>query len=83
MTEYVTRSGDGHRIEMTADELRRDLIAGSEDTADCRESRRTSGAFAVDISGPVVNTNTSKSMAWNLARARCAFRKPKPTWPTS
>lgn len=34
MTKYATRMGDGHQIEMTADELRRDLIAGSEDAAD-------------------------------------------------
>ncbi len=34
MTTYHTRMGDGHSIEMTADELRRDISAGSEDAAD-------------------------------------------------
>jgi dimethylamine--corrinoid protein Co-methyltransferase len=34
MTKYPTRMGDGHLEEMTADELRRDFVAGSEDAAD-------------------------------------------------
>lgn len=34
MTTYRTRMGDGHVIEMTADELRADFVRGSEDAAD-------------------------------------------------
>lgn len=34
MTTYRTRSGDGRFVGMTADEIRRDLIEGSEDAAD-------------------------------------------------
>jgi len=34
MTKYPTRMGDGHVIDMTADELKADLIAGSADAAD-------------------------------------------------
>jgi dimethylamine--corrinoid protein Co-methyltransferase len=34
MTNYRTRMGDGHMVEMTKDELMRDFIAGSEDAAD-------------------------------------------------
>lgn len=34
MAKYPTRMGDGHLEEMTADELMRDFVAGSEDAAD-------------------------------------------------
>ena len=34
MTSYPTRMGDGHLVEMTTDELRRDFVAGAEDAAD-------------------------------------------------
>ncbi len=34
MTTYHTRMGDGHSIEMTADQLMADFIKGSEDAAD-------------------------------------------------
>jgi dimethylamine--corrinoid protein Co-methyltransferase len=34
MEKYLTRRGDGQRIEMTADELKRDLELGTEDAAD-------------------------------------------------
>lgn len=34
MSNYRTSMGDGRRVEMTADEIRRDIAAGSEDAAD-------------------------------------------------
>jgi dimethylamine--corrinoid protein Co-methyltransferase len=34
MATYVARMGDGHQVELSVDELRRDLVAGSEDAAD-------------------------------------------------
>ncbi len=34
MTTYRTRMGDGHAVEMSADELRRDIDAGTEEAAD-------------------------------------------------
>ncbi len=34
MGKHFTRMGDGHAVEMTTDELRRDILAGSEDAAD-------------------------------------------------
>lgn len=34
MKKYITRMGDGQRIEMTADELMRDMELGTEDAAD-------------------------------------------------
>jgi dimethylamine--corrinoid protein Co-methyltransferase len=34
MTTIRTRMGDGHAVEMTADEIRADVLAGTEDAAD-------------------------------------------------
>lgn len=33
MTKYITRMGDGQRVEMTADELKRDIELGTQDAA--------------------------------------------------
>ncbi len=34
MTTHHARMGDGHSVEMTADEIKRDILAGTEDAAD-------------------------------------------------
>lgn len=34
MTKVYTRMGDGHAVEMTVDEIRADILAGTEDAAD-------------------------------------------------
>ncbi len=66
------RMGDGERVLMSSDQIKEDLLAGTQDAAQRAEipaltTDELEDLF--DIFGPAINVNSSESIPWNLARA--------------